>query len=115
MSQLRQALTYPPSHQVDHTDNYHGTVVPDPYRWLEDPHSEEAKAWIEAQNQVTFGFLNQIPIRERLSKATATFTTKMTGCKTKAFSTRYLPLTQSHESCLIPTSFLKMAPLRSQG
>lgn len=68
MSQLRQALTYPPSHQVDHTDNYHGTVVPDPYRWLEDPHSEEAKAWIEAQNQITFSFLNQIPIRDQLKE-----------------------------------------------
>jgi prolyl oligopeptidase len=68
MSQLRQALTYPASPTVDHTDNYHGTVVADPYRWLEDPHSEAAKAWIEAQNQVTFGFLNQIPIRDQLKE-----------------------------------------------
>ncbi len=68
MSQLRQALIYPTSQTVDHTDNYHGTVVSDPYRWLEDPHSEAAKAWIEAQNQVTFGFLNQIPIREQLKE-----------------------------------------------
>ncbi|NJO80388.1 MAG: S9 family peptidase [Cyanobacteria bacterium RM1_2_2] len=68
MSQLRQAPIYPTSQTVDHTDNYHGTVVSDPYRWLEDPHSEAAKAWIEAQNQVTFGFLNQIPIREQLKE-----------------------------------------------
>lgn len=68
MSQLRQALTYPVSSRVDHTDNYHGTTVPDPYRWLEDPHSEAAQAWIEAQNQVTFGYLNEIPIRDPLKE-----------------------------------------------
>jgi prolyl oligopeptidase len=66
MSQLRQALTYPNSPTVNHIDHYHGTPVADPYRWLEDPHSEQSKAWIEAQNQITFGFLNEIPIRDQL-------------------------------------------------
>lgn len=61
-------LTYPISLKVDHTDNYHGKVVADPYRWLEDPHSDQTKAWIEAQNQVTFQFLNELPLRDGLKE-----------------------------------------------
>lgn len=45
-------------------DDYHGTTVADPYRWLEDDNSEETKAWVKAQNDVTFGYLNQIPFRK---------------------------------------------------
>ncbi|MBD2726805.1 S9 family peptidase [Nostoc sp. FACHB-892] len=72
MPSSKKPLTYPSSHKSDQADNYHGTLVADPYRWLEDPDSEETKAWIEAQNQVTFGYLKEIPtrekIRERLTK-----------------------------------------------
>ncbi|XQQ06124.1 MAG: prolyl oligopeptidase family serine peptidase [Leptolyngbya sp. IPPAS B-1204] len=64
--QAQTALSYPKSRKLDVTETYHGRAVADPYRWLEDPHAEETQAWIEAQNQVTFGFLNQIPIRETL-------------------------------------------------
>lgn len=71
MSQ-HQSPTYPGSPKVDQVDNYHGTLVADPYRWLEDPHSDQTQAWIEAQNQVTFGYLNDIAIgkslRERLTQ-----------------------------------------------
>jgi prolyl oligopeptidase len=53
-------------------DDYHGTKVADPYRWLEDTDAPETKAWIEAENCVTFGFLERIPereqIRQRLTK-----------------------------------------------
>ncbi|MGB3516208.1 MAG: prolyl oligopeptidase family serine peptidase [Elainellaceae cyanobacterium] len=59
-------LTYPSSLQVDHVDDYHGTAVADPYRWLEDPDSPDSRAWIEAQNQLTFKYLQQIPSRETL-------------------------------------------------
>ena len=59
-------LTYPSSLQVDHVDDYHGTAVADPYRWLEDPDSPDSRAWIEAQNQLTFEYLQQIPSRETL-------------------------------------------------
>jgi prolyl oligopeptidase len=66
------ALNYPETKEGDAVDTYHGVQVPDPYRWLEDDNSGETKAWIEAQNKVTFGFLEQIPqrakIRERLTK-----------------------------------------------
>ncbi|NJR68782.1 MAG: S9 family peptidase [Synechococcales cyanobacterium CRU_2_2] len=48
---------YPPTRTVDQIDHYHGTPIADPYRWLEDPNSDETQAWIEAQNQLTSGFL----------------------------------------------------------
>jgi prolyl oligopeptidase len=66
------SLTYPVTKKVDQTDNYHGTTVADPYRWLEDANSAETKEWVTAQNKVTQAYLAQIPqraaIRERLTK-----------------------------------------------
>ncbi|MBD1924128.1 S9 family peptidase [Microcoleus sp. FACHB-831] len=59
---------YPASRKVDQIDEYHGTKVQDSYRWLEDPDSEETKAWVEAQNQVTFAYLNEIPEREKIKQ-----------------------------------------------
>ncbi len=61
-------LTYPATRTVEHTDDYHGTLVPDPYRWLEDTDSPETLDWVTRQNQVTFGYLEQIPVRERLRR-----------------------------------------------
>ncbi len=58
--------TYPVTPTCDQVDDYHGTLVADPYRWLEDTDSPETRAWIEAQNQVTFAFLENIPERERI-------------------------------------------------
>jgi prolyl oligopeptidase len=67
-----QEITYPETKKVEVVDDYHGTEVPDPYRWLEDLDSEETRAWIEAQNAVTFDYLDgigvQAPIRERLTE-----------------------------------------------
>jgi prolyl oligopeptidase len=56
-------LTYPPTAKSPVVDTYFGTAVEDPYRWLEDDNSAETKAWVEAQNQVTFGYLGTIPQR----------------------------------------------------
>ena len=65
-------LPYPETERTDVADNYHGTVVADPYRWLEDDNSEATAAWVAAQNEVTFDYLAQIPyrgaIRERLQQ-----------------------------------------------
>ena len=60
------AVAYPKARPTDTVDDYHGTKVADPYRWLEDPDSEETRAWVEAENRVTFGFLESIPERNRL-------------------------------------------------
>jgi prolyl oligopeptidase len=56
-------LTYPETRKVDVVEDYHGTRVADPYRWLEDDNSDETKAWVQAQNKVTFSYLEQIPYR----------------------------------------------------
>lgn len=61
-----QSLTYPETKKQSVEDDYFGTKVADPYRWLEDDNSAETKAWVEAQNKVTFGWLEQIPQRERI-------------------------------------------------
>jgi len=61
-----QPLPYPSARKTDHTDDYFGVVVPDPYRWLEDDNSDETAAWVEAQNRVTFDYLGRIPERPRL-------------------------------------------------
>src|SRR6185436_21177071 len=56
-------LVYPESRKGDQVDDYFGTKVADPYRWLEDDRSPEVAAWVEAQNKVTFAYLDQIPYR----------------------------------------------------
>ncbi len=65
-------LVYPEAHKVDQVDNYHGVEVADPYRWLEDPDAPDTRVWIDAQNKLTFGYLEEIParrqIRERLTE-----------------------------------------------
>jgi len=61
-------IEYPKTKKVEQTDEYHGTRISDPYRWLEDDNSAETKVWVEAQNRITFGYLNQIPQRETLKK-----------------------------------------------
>lgn len=61
---------YPESPKVNHVDDYHGTKVADPYRWLEHDVRESKKVedWVKAQNRVTFAFLKQIPERQALEK-----------------------------------------------
>ncbi len=59
-------LHYPPTRKTNHIDDYHGTPVADPYRWLEDPDSPETRAWIDAQNKLTRAFLDAIPARARI-------------------------------------------------
>ena len=59
-------LAYPATRKTDVVDDYFGTKVADPYRWLEDDNSAETKAWVEAQNKVTFAYLEQIPARAKI-------------------------------------------------
>lgn len=61
-------IAYPETRQDTIVDNYWGTQVPDPYRWLEDDRSAETEAWVVAQNQVTYSYLEQIPFRSKLKE-----------------------------------------------
>ena len=61
-------LSYPNAHRHDQVDDYHGTTITDPYRWLEDTHSEETKRWVAAQNEITSAYLENIPARERIEE-----------------------------------------------
>jgi len=56
---------YPETKTVTQQDNYHGTVVSDPYRWLEKEKSEEVSAWVESQNTLARPYLAELPSRER--------------------------------------------------
>ena len=69
---MNTPLTYPAARKDDQSDNYHGATVADPYRWLEDPDTPESRAWIEAENALTFGFLETIPARERIAQRLTT-------------------------------------------
>lgn len=64
-------IQYPAARKVDQTDNYHGTLVSDPYRWLENDTSSETKNWVKAENEVTFKYLNAIPFKDSIKSRLA--------------------------------------------
>src|SRR5687767_15310286 len=72
LSQARPTVSYPATRASDQVDVLHGERIADPFRWLEDTDAPETRSWIEAQNAVTFGYLESIPerasIRQRLTK-----------------------------------------------
>lgn len=61
-------VNYPETKKVDTVDVYFGTEVKDPYRWLEDDMSDETAEWVKSQNQVTYGYLDNIPYRKELKE-----------------------------------------------
>jgi prolyl oligopeptidase len=61
-------MQYPQTKKVEHTDEYHGVKVQDPYRWLEDDRSAETAEWVKAENKVTFDYLEKIPYRTMLKE-----------------------------------------------
>ena len=61
-------LTYPVTRKVDTVDNYFGTKIADPYRWLEDDRSSETGEWVKAQNKVTYDYLAKIPFRDKIKE-----------------------------------------------
>jgi len=64
--QQQAQIQYPVTKKGDVVDDYFGTKVADPYRWLEDENSPEVKKWVEEENKVTFAYLEKIPYREKL-------------------------------------------------
>jgi prolyl oligopeptidase len=61
-------LKYPEARRTNFVETLHGVEVADPYRWLEDDNAAETKAWVEAENKVTFAYLASIPERDRIRK-----------------------------------------------
>lgn len=61
-------VNYPTTNKIDHQDEYFGTVVKDPYQWLEDDNSAATKAWVEEENAVTQDYLSQIPYRNKIKE-----------------------------------------------
>ena len=70
---LTAQLKYPVTKKMVQTDDYFGTKVEDPYRWLEDDKSAETKEWVTAENEVTQSFLSKIPYREKFQNAIEKF------------------------------------------
>ncbi|MDD4142891.1 MAG: prolyl oligopeptidase family serine peptidase, partial [Bacteroidales bacterium] len=64
----KQRPDYPVTAKVEQVDDYFGTMVEDPYRWLEDDMSEQTAEWVKAENKVTFDYLNQIPFRDKMKE-----------------------------------------------
>jgi prolyl oligopeptidase len=60
------SLNYPSARRGDVIDDYFGTKVADPYRWMEDLGSSELKQWIDAENALASGYLNALPQRDAL-------------------------------------------------
>ena len=63
---MKNSLNYPETKKVEHTDEYFGTKVADPYRWLEDDRAEDTKDWVQREVAFTQNYLNQIPFREEI-------------------------------------------------
>jgi len=62
------SLTYPQPRKGEVVDDYFGTKVADPYRWMEDLNAPEVKQWVDAENAVTFKYLDTLPQRDALKK-----------------------------------------------
>src|SRR5690606_10146219 len=65
---MQLPLKYPDTRKDPIVEDHFGVTIADPYRWLEDDNSDETKAWVAAQNAVTFAYLESLPMRERITK-----------------------------------------------
>ncbi len=63
-----QSVQYPETFRDTIVDNYFGTKVPEPYHWMENQDSKEVESWVEAENKVTFDYLDKIPVRDWINK-----------------------------------------------
>ena len=64
----KEIINYPVTQKIAHTDTYFGTLVEDPYQWLEDDTCAATTAWVDAENKVTFDYLDKIPYRTQLKE-----------------------------------------------
>lgn len=68
LTNAQTRIEYPMTKKNNQVDNYFGTEVSDPYRWLEETDSPEVKEWVEQENKITFDYLNNIPFREKIKQ-----------------------------------------------
>lgn len=61
-------FVYPSAKRGDQVDNYHGKKIEDPYRWLENPHTEESRLWINEQNKLTRSFVDSVKLRKQINE-----------------------------------------------
>jgi protease II len=118
-AQAGRQYTYPQARQADIQDDFHGTVVKDPYRWMEDPENEETVRWVEEQNKLFQGFIGSEPSRDAIEaritklwnypkytlpqKKGARYSTRKTmACRTSPFCTCRNRSTAIPGSCSIP-------------
>jgi len=66
---FNKKIDYPVARRETVADTFFGTIIPDPYRWLEDDRSDETAAWVHEQNKVTFGYLEKIPYRNQVRES----------------------------------------------
>ena len=64
----KKYISYPETHKVLQQDDYHGTLVNDPYRWLEDIDSKEVVSWTKSQNEITNSYLDEIPFIDEIER-----------------------------------------------
>ena len=63
---IKDVFDYPETKKVDQVDDYFGTMVSDPYRWLENDTSAETSEWVNIQNELTRSYLDSLPYREKI-------------------------------------------------
>jgi prolyl oligopeptidase len=101
-SQMQTPMQYPPAEKGPVVDTYHGTKVPDPYRWLEDANAPETVKWVEAQNRLTQQFVDG-PARGAVKKRlTELYNYPRTGIPTKRGNRYFF----THNTGLQPQSVL---------
>jgi prolyl oligopeptidase len=101
-SQMQTPMQYPPAEKGPVVDTYHGTKVPDPYRWLEDADAPETVKWVEAQNRLTQQFVDG-PARGAVKKRlTELYNYPRTGIPTKRGNRYFF----THNTGLQPQSVL---------
>ena len=67
-AQSEKPIVYPAAHTVDQVDDYFGTKVADPYRWMEDVDSPAVKTWVDEENALTQGYIAQVPVRDKIHR-----------------------------------------------
>ena len=122
-----QQLQYPPAPKGNVVDHDFGHSVPDPYRSLEDADAPVTKSWVEAENKLTFGYLDRLERRDSIRKRLTAYGTtrryrcrcarpgksgsaRTPGCRSNSWSTERPPSAPHQSQYWIRTPCHRMAP-----